>query len=301
MEDHRLKAFCLLAEMKSFSKAAEAKFITQSAMSHLIKNLEDELGIKLINRHSKTISLTPAGRVFYQHAKRILALYREMENDIYCIANKVKGVLYIGATPTAAIYLLPQVFYDFLKKYPEVRIELSVASTERVLENLEKGTVDLGIIEGNIKNTNLSSEEIAEDEIVVIVSDDNPLTEKNSIVPGDLVTQPFIMPEKGSGLREFIEDFFHDNSINPENIRISMIIDNPELIIQVVQSGMGISFVSKWAVFKALKDGSIKVLPIKNTKLMRKFYTVSVEDEPTALTVKTFRDFIREYRFFIPF
>lgn len=301
MEDHRLKAFCLLAEMKSFSKAAEAKFITQSAMSHLIKNLEDELGIKLINRHSKTISLTPAGRVFYQHAKRILALYREMENDIYRIANKVKGVLYIGATPTAAVYLLPQVFYDFLKKYPEVRIELSVTSTEMVIENIEKGTIDIGIIEGKAKNRHLSSDEIAEDEIVLIASDDNPLTGKDSISPEELVNQPFIMPERGSGLREFIEDFFQTSRINPEDIRISMIIDNPELIVQVVQSGMGISFVSKWAVFKALKDGTINVLPIKNTRLRRKFYTVSLEENPSALTVKTFRDFIRGYRFFVPF
>ncbi|HHN65401.1 MAG TPA: LysR family transcriptional regulator [Nitrospirae bacterium] len=301
MEDHRLKAFCLLAEMKSFSKAAEAKFITQSAMSHLIKNLEEELGIKLINRHPKTISLTPAGRVFYQHAKRILALYREMENDIYRIANKVKGVLYIGATATAAVYLLPQVLYDFLKRYPEVRIELSVRSTESILEGLEKGTIDIGIIEGDAKKPHLSSDEIAEDEIVLIASDDNPLSGRDSIAPEELITQPFIMPEKGSGLREFIEDFFHNNSINPEDIRISMIIDNPELIVQVVQSGMGISFVSKWAVFKALKDGTIRVLPIKNTRLRRRFYTVTLEAIPSALAVKTFREFIRGYRFFTPF
>ena len=79
MEDHRLKAFRLLAEIKSFSRAAKAKFITQSAMSHLIKKLEDELGVKFINRHSRTISLTPAGRAFYRHAKGILTQYRSME------------------------------------------------------------------------------------------------------------------------------------------------------------------------------------------------------------------------------
>ncbi len=301
MEDHRLKAFCLLAEMKSFSKAAEAKFITQSAMSHLIKNLEDELGVRLVNRHSRTISLTPAGRVFYQHAKRILALYREMEDDVYRIARKVKGALYLGATPTVATYLLPQVFYSFLKKYPEVTMELTVASTEKVIGLLEKGTIDLGVVEGNIKNTTVSSEELAEDEIVVIASDDNPLTEKDEIAPDDLLTQPFIMPEKGSGLREFIEEFFEVNRIDPEKIRISMTIDNPELIIQMVQAGTGISFVSKWAIFKAVKDDLIRILPIKGKKLRRKFYTVSIENEPSTLTAKTFKDFIKEYRFFMPF
>ena len=301
MEDHRLKAFCLIAEMKSFSKAAEAKLITQSAMSHLIKNLEDELGVKLINRHSRTISLTPAGRVFYGHAKRILDLYRNMENDVYSIVRKVKGSLYVGASPTVATYLLSQVFYGFLKKYPQVRIDLSVSNTERIIDILNDGTIDIGIVEGNIKNKTVFPEEIAEDEIVLIASDDNPLTGKKAISPDQLITQPFIMPEKGSGIREFIDDFLQTNSIDPKDIKISMNIDNPELIIQMVQSGMGVSFVSKWAVFRAVKEGSVKILPVKGKKLMRKFYTVSIENEPSTLTAKTFKDFIREYRFFVPF
>ncbi|GMT47471.1 MAG: LysR family transcriptional regulator [bacterium] len=302
MEDHRLKAFCLLAEMKSFSRAAEAKFITQSAMSHLIKNIEDELGTKLINRHPKTISLTPAGKVFYEHAKTILDLYRDMEDDVYSTVGKVKGSLHIGASPTVATYLLSQVFYGFLKKYPEVSIEVSVSNTERIIDILNEGAIDIGIVEGNIKDTTVSSEVIAEDEIVLIASDDNPLTkEKKPINPGHLVTQPFIMPEKGSGLREFIDTFLQTNSIDPKDIKVSMTIGNPELIIQMVQAGTGISLVSKWAVFRAVKEGSVKILSIKGKKLRRKFYTVSIEKEPSTLTVKTFKDFIREYRFFVPF
>ncbi|VAX28444.1 hypothetical protein MNBD_NITROSPIRAE03-1223 [hydrothermal vent metagenome] len=302
MEDHRLKAFCLLAEMKSFSKAAEAKFITQSAMSHLIKNLEDELGTKLINRHPKTISLTPAGKVFYKHAKCILNLYRSMEDDVYTTVGKVKGALHIGASPTVATYLLSQVFYAFLKKYPEVGIEVSVSNTEKIIDILNEGAIDIGMVEGNIKDTTVSSEVMAEDEIVLIASDDNPLTkEKKSISPGHLVTQPFIMPEKGSGLREFIDTFLQTNSIDPKDIKVSMTIGNPELIIQMVQAGTGISLVSKWAVFRAVKEGSVKILSIKGKKLMRKFYTVGIEKEPSTLTIKTFKDFIREYRFFVPF
>src|SRR4030066_1512877 len=104
MEDHRLKAFCLVIEMKSFSKAAEAKFMTQSAMSHLIKNLEDEMGVKLLNRSGKTVTPTPAGRLLYDHAKKILDDYKVMENGIYNLVKKVKGLLYIGATTTVATY-----------------------------------------------------------------------------------------------------------------------------------------------------------------------------------------------------
>ncbi len=300
MEDHRLKAFCLLAELKSFSKAAEAKFITQSAMSHLIKNLEEELGVKLINRDSKKISLTPAGRVFYQYAKRILGLYKEMENEVYNIATKVKGALYIGATPTVAVYLLPQVLYEFMKRHSEVRVELSVDSTEKIVESLETGSIDLGIVEGKLKSKLLNTEEIAEDEIVVIASDDNPLAGKEKVAPRELLSQPFIMPARGSGLREFVEDFFRQMKLNPEKLRICMTIDTPELIVQMVQAGGGIAFVSKWAAFRALREGSVKILPVSRKKLMRKFYLLTTEPEPSSMGVKRFREFLREYRFFEP-
>src|SRR3990172_11454914 len=178
MEDHRLKAFCLVVEMKSFSKAAEAKFMTQSAMSHLIRNLEDELGVKLLEREAKTVTPTPAGRLFYDYSKKILEIYKKMENDVYSLVNKVKGPLYIGAGPTAATYLLPQVFYSFSKDYPEVQIKVSVSNTESIIDHLYAGIIDIGIVEGNIKKTTITIEEIAEDEMVIIASDENPLTKK---------------------------------------------------------------------------------------------------------------------------
>jgi DNA-binding transcriptional LysR family regulator len=301
MEDHRLKAFCLVIEMKSFSKAAEAKFITQSAMSHLIKNLEDELGVKLINRKGKALTPTPAGRIFYDHAKRILDQYRIMENSIYTLINTVKGPLYIGASTTVASYLLPQVFYSFSKNYPDVQIDLTVSSTEKITSHLYEGRIELGIVEGNIKNSSIFSHEVAEDDIVIIASNDNTLTKKKIITPDDLISQPFIMPELGSGIREFIDELLHNLKIDPQEIKVLMTLGNSELIVQLVQSGLGISFVSKWSVFKALKDDSIKLLNIANKKLKRKFYLVSMEKGPSTMTGKTFWNFMKSYRFFMPF
>lgn len=301
MEDHRLKAFCLIVEMKSFSKAAEAKLITQSAMSHLIKNLEDELGVRLLNRKGKSVLPTPAGKIFYNHAKNILGQYRHMENDIYTVTKKIKGTLYLGSSATAATYLLPQVFYNFSKNYPGVQIELSVSNTEGVISSLNDGKFDIGIVEGKIRNSNLFLEEIAEDEIVIIASDDNPLAGKQSLAVDDLLSQSFIMPETGSGIRELIDDFLRAADIDTGNLKISMTLGNPELIVQMVQSGTGISFVSKWSVFKAIKDGSIRLLNISERKLKRKFYLASMEKEPSIIVNKAFRDFIKGFSFFMPF
>ena len=301
MEDHRLKAFMLIVEMKSFSKAARVKFMTQSAMSHLVRNLEDELGVRLLNRKGKTVIPTPAGKVFYEHAKTIISQYTDMENDIYALTQKVKGSLLIGASTTAAIYLLPQVFYDFSKKYPAVRIELSVSNTETVISSLSENKIEIGIVEGKITNTHVFLEEIAEDEIVIIASDDNPLTKKQGVSARDLLSQPLIMPEAGSGIREFIEDFLAATKTDTANINVSMILGNPELIVRMVQSGSGISFASKWSVFREIKDGSIKVLTVSDRRLKRKFYLASLEKEPATCAGKTFREFVKEFNFFKPF
>jgi len=301
VEDHRLKAFCLVVETKSFSKAAEAKFMTQSAMSYLIKNLEDELGVKLLNRQAKIIVPTPAGRLFYKHAKEILNQYKQMENNIYDLVHKIKGPLSIGASPTAATYLLPQVFLNFSQQYPDVQIEVSVSNTESIIEHLLRGSIDVGVVEGIKGKTTLYLKEIAEDEMVIIASDENPLARKNLLTPQDLISQKFIMPEPGSTTREMVDEFLHSSGINPDKIKISMTLGNPELLVRMVQAGMGISFVSKWSVFSAIKEGSIKLLHMYGKKLKRKFYLISPHEEPTTITARTFREFLKEYKFFIPF
>ncbi|HXX58150.1 MAG TPA: selenium metabolism-associated LysR family transcriptional regulator [Thermodesulfovibrionales bacterium] len=301
MEDHRLRAFCLAIEMKSFSKAAEAKFMTQSAMSHLVKKLEDELGVQLFIRKAKTVIPTPAGRLLYEHAKRILEQFKKMEDDILALMQKVKGALAIGADITAATYLLPQVFYGFSREYPEVKVDLSVSSTMSIMNDLHEGKIDIGVIGGGAKKSSVFIEEIAEDEIVIIASDDNPLTKIKTLTAEDLLSQPFIMPETGSGTRELIDGFLLRLGVNLGQIRIAMTLGNPELIVQMVQSGLGVAFVSKWSVFKATQEGRIRLLPLQGSKLRRKFYLVSPQKEPATMVAKTFRNFVRKYRFFVPF
>jgi len=301
MEDNRLKAFCHLVEMRSFSKAGEAILITQSAMSHLIKHLEDEIGVKLLNRSGRKVIPTPAGWVFYKQAKKILEAYKTLGDDINRLIKEIKGPLNLGASTIVAKYLLPQVIYGFSKRFPEVQIDLTVSNTEAIIKELQQGNIDLGIVEGNLKDKGITLEEIADDEIVLIVSDENPLAKKEHITQQDFMSQPFIMPQAGSGLREFIENFFQISKIEPKDMKISITLGDPELIVQMVQSGLGISFVSKWTVFKPIKEGTIRVLKLPGKSLYRKFYLVSLYKESSTMVAKTFRKFIKEYRFFIPF
>ena len=301
MEDHRLKAFCLVFEMKSFSKAAAAKLMSQSAMSHLIKNLEEELGVRLLTRQGKTVTPTSMGRLFYEHARRILDQYGKLDNALNTAAGLIKGPLHLGAGATVSSYLLPQVFYSFSREYPEIQIELSVSSEDRIVSALLDGMVEFGIIQGSIKNPMIIAQEIADDEIVIIASEDNPLARKKTVTAADLESQRFIMPDIGSGTREFADELFREAGIDPERIKISMTIGSPELITQLVRAGAGISFVSKWSIFGAIKEGSIRLLNLRGGRIRRKFYLVSMEREPSTAATRAFADFIRKYRFFVPF
>jgi DNA-binding transcriptional LysR family regulator len=287
--------------MKSFSKAAEAKLLTQSAMSHLIKNLEAELGVRLFDRHGKSVVPTPAGRLFYEDAKKILAQYKAMENNIYSLARKVRGLLHIGASATVASYLLPQVFYSYCRQHPAVQIELTIDSTENIMQNIKNGDMEIGIIEGSLRDFPESLETIASDEIVVIASDNAPLSRKAKVSLQDLLSQPLIMPEAGSGTRTFIDDFFRSKKISTESLKIVMTIGDPGLIVQMVKAGLGISFVSKWSAFEAVKEGSVRLLHLSESKLKRKFYMTTLKKESATSVADSFAKFIREFRFFIPF
>ncbi len=300
MEDHRLKSFCLVVETKSFSLAALAKHMTQSAMSRLVKNLEDELGVPLLLRKGKAVVPTAEGRIFYEHAKNILEGYARMEQDVSATASTAKGALRLGASRTPAVHFLPQALYDFSKAYPGIRIDLTVGTTHTVLQDLRGGRIDAGIVEASVAFDDVIADTVAEDEIVIIAPEDHALVGKRRVAIQDLLTEPVILPDRDSDDRGLVDAYLRDAGIDLKTVKVRMIIGDPELAVRMVQTGLGISFVSKWAVFTAVKEGTIKVLKVTGKKIRRNFSLVCAGRELTA-PATAFQQFVRQYRFFVPF
>jgi LysR family transcriptional regulator, transcriptional activator of the cysJI operon len=301
MEDHRLKSYCLVVETKSFSRAAQAKHMTQSAMSRLIKNLESELGVTLFHRKGKAAVPTSEGKLFYAHAKKILEEYSRMEQNISAASHAVKSTLRLGASKTPAVYLLPQVIYEFSKAHPDSRIDLSVCETATVVRDLRDGRIDVGIIDGIVGDQAITADSIAEDEIVVIASENHPLTKKKNVTLEELTAEPFILPDRESGMREVIEAFFREAGIDEKHIKVRMVLGSPDIIVRMVRAGLGIAFTSKWAAFTEVKEGTVKLLKIPGKKMKRHFFLIGIEKGAVSTAVSTFRDFIKTHRFFIPF
>ncbi len=301
MEDHRLKSYCLVVETKSFSRAAQAKHMTQSAMSRLVKSLEDELGVTLLHRKGKAAVPTPEGRLFYEHARKILEGYARMEQDLGFATRAAKGVLRLGAGRTPAIHLLPQVIYEFAKMHPDIRIDLSVRGTASVLRDLRDGKIDVGIVGGTVIDGSFSTEIIAEDEIVLIAPENHPLTKKKNVTIQDLIAEPFILPEHGSGTRALVDAFFREARLDAKNIKVRMTLGSPEFVVQMVRAGMGIAFASKWSIFAAVTEGTVRLLQVPARKMKQHIYLINTDRETVSPFVNIFNEFIKRHRFFIPF
>ena len=301
MEDHKLEVFCAVIEHESFSRAAEVKCLTQSAISHLIKGLEKDLGTLLVYRHSRAVKPTPAGVIFYRNAKSILSGYKRLTEDIHELLHKVKGSLHIGADATAANYLLPQLIYQFKLKYAKVIIHVSVQDPEKMVRELNAGHIDFAITPELMPKNFGFEEELVEDEVVLIGTENHPLAGKDRILPEELCEEPFVLVASGNDIPGFADTFFQNMSIDPGSLNIVMTTESQNLAIEMVKYGIGLSVVSKWTLFRHIREEAITILNAPKNNRLRKFKMIRLEKIPITAAARAFLQFTENYSFFVPF
>ncbi len=297
MEDHKLKVFCTVAETRSFSKTSEIIHLTQPAVSLQIQALEEIYETKLFDRSSSTVTLTPAGEILYKYAKEILALYANVEKVIGEITGLVKGSISIGASSTIGNYLLPGVITDFKKTHLKIKIHLLVGNTKRVVDMLNSGSIDIGLVEGEVTRQKMIVEKLIPDELLLVVPAHHPWAKKKDIPISELTKEPFIFREGGSGTRQMIEMFFAKYGISPNNMKISMVLGSTEAIKEAVENGLGVSILSRWAARKELKYGTLQLLRIKEEKVLRDFSLIVNKNSVSSHAVDEFLTYLRSYPF----
>ncbi|MFN3396437.1 MAG: selenium metabolism-associated LysR family transcriptional regulator [Thermodesulfovibrionales bacterium] len=297
LEDHKLKVFCAVAETKSFSKASEIIHLTQPAVSLQIQAIEELYETKLFDRSSTTITLTPAGEILYRYAKEILSLYASAAKDIGELTGLVKGSISLGASTTIGNHVLPTVLAEFRKNYPKIRVRLFVGNTRRIIELLNATTIDLGIVEGDVTRQKLKVEKLLQDELVVIVSPQHPWAKKKEISIFEVTKEPFIMREEGSGTRQIIEKYLGKHGLGINDLKVVMMLGSTEGIKEAVESGIGISIISRWAARKENRYGALKLLSIKEERLYRDFSLISPKNAIISHAVSEFLDYVKRYHF----
>lgn len=273
MNSH-LTVFKTVADKRSFSQAAKALHISQPAISLQIQSLEETLGARLFDRNNKRVVLTQAGRTFYKYATQIIEMYEQSQKEIAELTGLVKGKIKIGASLTIGEYVLPKIAGHFVKDHPEVNMSINIANTEEITKNLLTNALDIGLVEGPIKHSDLIIEKFMDDELVVIVPVNHPWAKRDFIPAENLLSQPFIMREEGSGTRQIMEDKLADFSIKPEDLQIIMELGSTQAIKEAVEVGLGISIISKWAIKKDLKFNNLGMTRVENGPFNRNFNLV---------------------------
>ncbi|KJR42614.1 transcriptional regulator, LysR family [Candidatus Magnetoovum chiemensis] len=298
MEDYKLKVFCTVAEVKSFSKASEIIHLTQPAVSAQIQVLEDFYGTKLFDRTTNNVSLTPTGEILYKYAKDILSLYADAEKNICRLTGLLKGSIRLGASAMVGNYLLPELVFEFLKNNSsKMKVNLRVGNTKKISDLLNSSNIDIGIVEGEIKSQKIVVEKLYDDELVIISSKDNPISKLAEVGLENLMNTPFIVREDDSGTRQVLEKLFSKYGSCLQNLKINLMFESIEAIKEAVIKDFGIALESKLAIRKEIQKGSIKAIKIKGEKITRPLSVIYRKKGICSHIIEEFICFIKNYNF----
>jgi LysR family transcriptional regulator, transcriptional activator of the cysJI operon len=269
MENFRLKVFRAVAEQQSFRKASERLNLSQPAVSQNVHALEEELGVRLFDRSGNRVRLTQAGTVLLRYARRSAQLAREALDALAKIAGEPRGELRLGASTTVAQYILPRMLGAFQKQYPQITLSVTSGNTEHIVELLLQGRIAMGIIEGPASSRELHKTRFLEDRMVLIVPRGHPWTALREIPIDSLKDVPLLMREPGSGSRRVVELALKRKGLKLGQLNVAMDLDSTEAILSGVEAGLGVGFVSQWAIGKEVRLGTLKPVRITGLEIVR--------------------------------
>jgi DNA-binding transcriptional LysR family regulator len=294
MFDFRLKVFHTVAKRLSFTKAATDLFITQPAVTKHIKELEQYFKVQLFERNGSKIRLTEQGQVMLQYSEQLFSIYRNMEFDLNSFSDSYKGLLHVGASSTISQYLIPFTLAAFHKKYKDVVVKLMNGNTEQIEHALLNNDIDLGIIEGKLKNKGIKYTPFVKDEIVLVSNSNHPLTKKPSITIEELKNIPLLLREAGSGTLDVIAYSLKPFDLTFSHLNIEMELGSTEAIKTYLRNSNCMAFLSVHSVFTELANNSFRIIDVAGLSIERKFHFIERQGTSEQLA-NLFMVFAQQY------
>lgn len=290
MNRNHLALFHAVASTGSISRGAARARVSQPAVSKQIGDLEDDLGLRLLDRLPRGCALTEAGRVLADYAGRWLALEREAEQAMAELRGLKRGRLTVGASLTIGGYLLPAVLADYHRRYPEIELKVEVANTETIQKALLDGAIEVGLTEGPLRSGQLRSEVFWEDELVVIAPAGHRLLGRRDVTPREIVREPFLLREEGSGTRAVVEQAFRRKGLKLAPV---MSLASPVAIKNLVVSGVGIAMISRLIVEQELRAGTLGIVAVKGLTVRRPLHRQSLAERSPSPALAKFLAVLR--------
>lgn len=292
MDFDQLITFIEVAKLGNFSRAGQKVFRSQSAVSAQIRQLELEYGEKLLDRSGKLARLTPAGEIAFQYAKQLLALRSESRRAVADQGARPRGILAIGANEATCLYVLPDVFASYSRLYPEVQISIYRNFSRKIIERVEEGAVDLGIVTLPVKSPSLKVHRIYRDPLMLMVSPGSPLAGNESVSVAMIAEQPLIFPKTGY-TRQLLEKLFRPYR---SKLRVIMELPSVGMIKAFVAAGLGVSLISASFARGEVRSGEVKLIPLQQTDLWRELGLVYRSDRTLPRAATAFIELVRHRR-----
>ncbi|MEK6665256.1 MAG: selenium metabolism-associated LysR family transcriptional regulator [candidate division NC10 bacterium] len=292
MDARQLEIFVKVAELGSFSKAAGALFLTQPTVSEHIRGLEEELGLRLLDRLGRGAAPTKAGQLLLGYARRILELHREARQALDQFQGRMSGELIVAASTIPGEYVLPALIGRFKEKYPDIAISLLIGDTQRVVEWVLEGRAEVAVAGAQIDHRALEYRELMPDELVLVVSAAHPWHGKKTATLEEVRAEPLIVRERGSGSRHALERALAEVGLDLSDFRVVGEMGSTQAIKQGVKAGVGISLISKRAVAEECQHGILHCVKVKDLRFSRAFYLVTNTTRTRSPLAEAFRAFL---------
>lgn len=291
MELWQLRTFRAVAENLNFTKASEQLFLTQSAVSHQIKALEEEFGVPLFIRGKRGVKLTDAGKKALAYANKILDEAEAMREFVTGREKALAGRVRVAAATQALVYLFAPLFEEFMDEFETVELVFrTTVSTEQTVEDILNGVADVGFASLAVYSPNLEVVELFEDELVLVCGKKHRLANKDEISIRQLADERWILFERGASIRRTTDDFFKQNKLEPETALES----NDTYFIKImIEHGLGISLLPAWAIGNEVESGELKIVKVKKLNLRRSVAMLAMKGLQPA-PIRAFTNFIHE-------
>jgi DNA-binding transcriptional LysR family regulator len=265
----QLRIFTTVVEYLHFTRAAEALYISQPAVSAAIQNLEEQYRVKLFHRIGRQIEITEAGKLLQVEAQKILDQVALTERGLRELNDLQRGQLKLGSSLTIGNYWLPAKISQFKRQYPGISVDCSLANTEEICEGTATGLFDLGLVEGEVKSSlknSLEEEAVGGDRLLIVVGQSHPWFEQEKIPLTELSTTDWVMREPGSGTQQRFEEALQHWGIEPSELNVILVLNTGEMVKAVVESGVGATAISELMVKKELQLATLREVQVIDDK-----------------------------------
>jgi LysR family transcriptional regulator, low CO2-responsive transcriptional regulator len=292
MDFDQLQTFLEVARHASFSRAAEKRFRTQPAISSQIRALEDEVGAKLFDRSGGKVCLTAAGMAFQKYVRETLDARKAILTTLAEMQHVPRGSITVGANEGTCLHILPEVFADFKKQYPDVSVHIKRADYAKILESVTDNSVDFGVVSLPVRDSRLTVVLIHEDELVIIAPPNHPLGKMRSAGVGDVANFPLVLPKSGH-TRDALDNLFHERGLKPN---YSMELDSSELLKRFVAAGAGVGFAARSHVQEDVRAGALAAIKMADQQIRRDLALVFRKDKALSRAALAFIEIAKNHK-----